>query len=178
MSDNRFQLAVPNVLYALILSALSIIFPVAMWILLKQRGIEIVDFFPNLIHLTLLGAFLLYTPSTLFRGLEWLGWIFLSFTEWFYYEPIANSTLRSLEEIVPSIRENAEKFINFQQHFWELLRSYGPVDWPFNVGVSYWPIYILGLGLVLRAGIYRWGGARLMVHARAYWLWITLYLIV
>ena len=177
MSDKRFQLAVPNAIYALILFAGSIVSSVGIWFFAKQQELDTSSLFLTLIHLTILIVFLLYTPATLRGVWEWIGWMFLCFTEWFYYEPIFNSILKRLGEIVPDISSAVENVINIQHHAWELCRSIGPIGWPYNIALSFWPIYILGLGLVLRAGIYRWGGARLMVHARAYWLWITLYLI-
>lgn len=176
MSGRRNQLAVPNSIYALILFVGSIIFQAGIWLLAKQRGIDTPDLFLDLGHLTILIVFLLYTPSTLHRGVEWIGWILLGFTEWFYYETKLNAALQSLGAIAPGVKGAADKVILFQHQLWKLIMELGPDKWPYNVGVSFWPIYILGLGLLLRAGIYKWGGARLMVHARAYWLWITLYL--
>lgn len=130
----RFQLAVPNAFYALFLLVVSIIFPFGMLYVAKQRAFDTSGLLFDLSHLMMLMAFLLYTPSTLQlqRGLEWIGWLLLCLTEWFYYEPKINSLLKILGEIMPEFGRYSDKLLNFQNHAWELLKILGPEPNPNN----------------------------------------------
>lgn len=171
------KLVMPALVYAIVLVGLGVSSIFGIWWTMKVRGddcsIVYTLFVPTLSALILS----LYTPFTLRRGVEWLGWMLLVFVQWFYYKNLIASGLDVIQGYWPFVEPVTSKLVNWQNDFWSVVRQLGPNDWPFTTAASLWPIYFHGIGLAVRAGIYRWGGFRFMIHARAYWLWITLYVV-
>ena len=177
MSERRTTLAVPALVYAIILVILGTAASFGIWWTMRAHSDDTSLLFVLFVPLFSALILVLYTPATLRRGIEWLGWILLIFVQWFYFKDLIVRALDVFQGYWSIIEPVSSKLIAWQNDLWSIIRRFGPERWPFSIGASFWPIYFHGIGLAVRAGIYRWGGSRFMVHARAYWLWITLYLV-